>query len=446
MRRTAQSNAKVLEVPSTYSKVVVEEPKAKRKDFPFQGFIDFQGIEIDVENVKGSTRSGTGPEGDWSTYMHAHYGEIRNTEGADGDKLDVYVGDNHDSPLVVVIHQHNPWDGTYDEDKVVLGCESLEEAIGLYKKQYDRPGFYKPGEHTLMPMGAFWRWVHEEKNRGKRLKLGTVQWSEGLPSDPAQRRSLHPLLAHLNRRVASFQLRWSPKVRHAADTTEVTLDGPLGRWLVATLKGSAPVTATEVNHRIATLQRIESEELKYIRIRLGYAQGEPASVLKARQLVEGLLALLRAVQWNHLTSHWQSQGTSSYGDHLLFQRLYEVMGDEIDTLAEKAMGMFGAGSVDPTEQAQRMSMFMQALSREKDPYRRGLYAENLLQRELSSTREGLQQLKQLPLGMDDFLAATASTHDTHVYLLQQRLNSGPIMKTDAVRTVAARYALFRGVR
>ena len=153
--RVAKSNAKVVEVPNTFHPVKLEPPKAKRKEYPFEGYIDFQGIKIDVENAKGSTRSGTGPEGDWSTYMHAHYGEIRGTEGVDGDKLDVYVGDNHDSSIVVVIHQHNPWDGKYDEDKVVLGCESVEEALGLYKKQYDRPGFYREGEHTAMPIGAF---------------------------------------------------------------------------------------------------------------------------------------------------------------------------------------------------------------------------------------------------------------------------------------------------
>ena len=168
--RYANSNAKVVEVPNTYHAVKVEPPKATRKEFPFEGYIDFQGIKIDVENVKGSTRSGTGPEGDWSTFMHAHYGEIRGTEGTDGDKLDVYVGDNHDSSLVVVIHQHNPWDGKYDEDKVVIGCESVEESIGLYKKQYDRPGFFKEKEFTAMPIGAFWRWVHDKNNKGKRVR------------------------------------------------------------------------------------------------------------------------------------------------------------------------------------------------------------------------------------------------------------------------------------
>jgi hypothetical protein len=84
--------------------------------------------------------------------------------------LDAYVGPNHDSSLVVVIHQHDPDTGKYDEDKVMLGFDSTEEAIGAYKKQYSKPGFYVEGEYTEMPIGQFWRWVHDDKNRGKKVK------------------------------------------------------------------------------------------------------------------------------------------------------------------------------------------------------------------------------------------------------------------------------------
>jgi len=165
-----KGNQIVVETPSSFHPVKLEPPKAKRKKYPFEGFINFQGLEIDIENASGSTRKGVGPDGPWTNYMHSHYGEIRKTEGTDGDKLDVYVGPNHDSSIVVVIHQVNPWDGKYDEDKVMIGFDSVEEAIGAYKKQYDRPGFYREGEHTAMPMGAFWRWVTEEKNKGKKVK------------------------------------------------------------------------------------------------------------------------------------------------------------------------------------------------------------------------------------------------------------------------------------
>ena len=173
--KEAAGNQAIVEAPHNFYKVKLEPPKAKRKEYPFEGYVDFQGIEIDIENKKGGTRSGTGPEGDWSIKMHAHYGEIRETEGTDGDKLDVYVGDNHDSSIVVVIHQQDPTSGKFDEDKVMLGFDSPEEAIGLYKKQYDRPGFFRDGEFLTMPIGQFWRWVKEERNQGKKVKASAVR-------------------------------------------------------------------------------------------------------------------------------------------------------------------------------------------------------------------------------------------------------------------------------
>lgn len=176
----ASANQEVVESPHSFHPVKVEKPKATRKKYPFQGYIDFQGIKIDVENIKGSTRSGKDKDGsEWSIKMHAHYGEIRGTEGADGDKLDVYVGPNHDSGIVVVIHQTEPSTGEYDEDKVMLGFDSVEEAIGAYKSQYNKPGFYREGNHLAMPIGRFWRWVHDRKNRGKKVASANAASSNG---------------------------------------------------------------------------------------------------------------------------------------------------------------------------------------------------------------------------------------------------------------------------
>jgi hypothetical protein len=160
-----------VEVPRTTHPVLVQPPKKKRREHAFTGFIDFQGLKIDVENRLGETRSGVDGDGKpWSTEMVAgHYGEIRNTEGTDSDALDVYVGPNHDSSLVVVIHQFDPQTAEYDEDKCMLGYDSVEEAIGAYKKQYDRPGFYHDGEYEALPIGAFWRWVHDGRKRGFKI-------------------------------------------------------------------------------------------------------------------------------------------------------------------------------------------------------------------------------------------------------------------------------------
>lgn len=160
-----------IRVPLGGKKTKVEPPKRKRKKWPFQGYIDFQGLKIDLENKKGSVRRGTSPEGKkWTTYMHHHYGEIRGTRGADntGDALDCYVGPNADSPLVIVVHQQDPKTRKYDEDKVMLGFDSADEALKAYRGQYDGPGYYQ--DHTTLNIGQFWRWVHDKRQKGKKVK------------------------------------------------------------------------------------------------------------------------------------------------------------------------------------------------------------------------------------------------------------------------------------
>lgn len=140
-------------------------PKNNRKQWPHQGTIDFQGIKILVENKRGSYRSGVDGDGHaWRVKMHHHYGEIVGTEGADGDRLDVYVGPNAHSPLAVVVHQARPETGEFDEDKVMLGFDDARAALKAYRAQYDRPGFY--GGHTAMPMQQFVDWMRDPANRG----------------------------------------------------------------------------------------------------------------------------------------------------------------------------------------------------------------------------------------------------------------------------------------
>ena len=160
-----------IEVPNSPEEVVVEEPKRFRKEYPFTGYINFQGIDIDVENVKGSTRKGKDSDGkEWQTYMSAHYGEIRKggTAGVDEDKLDVYIGDNHNSPLVVIVHQQDPETKEFDEDKIVVGFDSEDEALELYNSQYDSPDYYQ--DHITMSIGELWSWIKDRENKGKKIE------------------------------------------------------------------------------------------------------------------------------------------------------------------------------------------------------------------------------------------------------------------------------------
>lgn len=108
--------------------------KARRLD----GRTDFQGLPVSIENATGSTRSGVDPDGHpWSITMMTPYGYIRGTEGVDGDAVDVFVGGNAESQLVFIVHIKNP-DGSYDEDKAMIGFNSEAEARQALSAHYDR--------------------------------------------------------------------------------------------------------------------------------------------------------------------------------------------------------------------------------------------------------------------------------------------------------------------
>jgi len=126
-------------------------PLPNRKKFPFVGTVRLHGLTIDIENLKGSVREGPG----WKQKMGLHYGEIRDSKGTDGDKVDVYVGPNPDSKRIFIVHQNHPGNhpkaGQYDEDKVMLGFDAPEAAKEAYLSQYSRKDFFRSITEMEMP-------------------------------------------------------------------------------------------------------------------------------------------------------------------------------------------------------------------------------------------------------------------------------------------------------
>jgi len=137
------------------------------------------------------------------------------------------------------------------------------------------------------------------------------------------------------------------------------------------------------------------------------------------QILQNLLAALRAAHWSHWTSHWQVKGAPYYGDHLLLDKIYNGITEDIDTLAEKIVAYFGGDAVDPVCQAQMMQAFLE-LNFYEDPIQRALQIELVILQLIEETFRLLEGMGKLPLGVNDYLAAAANTHETFVYLLRQR--------------------------
>ena len=138
---------------------------------PLHDRMSFQGLPISIENQTGSIRTGIDENGKpWATIMDFPYGYIRQTEGADGEHIDCYVGPNQNAQDVFVIHQKNPLTGEYDEDKVMLGFDDAGEASEAYFDHFDDPEFFD--SMSYWPIEVFKNKVFSAN--GKKLTKGCL--------------------------------------------------------------------------------------------------------------------------------------------------------------------------------------------------------------------------------------------------------------------------------
>jgi len=116
---------------------------------------EYQELPIVIENSAGSVRSWQDRDGNsGETEMIYDYGFIDGYHGVDGDEVDVYIGPNQESEWAYVIHQMaTPEFVEHDEDKVMLGFDSEDEAKEAYLHHFNKPDFY--GGMTAMKMDDF---------------------------------------------------------------------------------------------------------------------------------------------------------------------------------------------------------------------------------------------------------------------------------------------------
>lgn len=104
-----------------------------------KGRVKLHGLDIAIENPKGSIRSGTDENGHkWESTMAHHYGDIKGVKSADGDDMDVFIGENPESEKVYVVNQVDTQSGVFDEHKVMMGFDSQANARQGYLANYEK--------------------------------------------------------------------------------------------------------------------------------------------------------------------------------------------------------------------------------------------------------------------------------------------------------------------
>lgn len=144
-----------------------------------------------------------------------------------------------------------------------------------------------------------------------------------------------------------------------------------------------------------------------------------------------LLASLRAESQIHQAHHWQTQGPSYYGDHLLFERVYGEVHGLVDGLAERAVGMGDAILVQPLLQMSHQVVFSKLFysdapvrpSSEEMPLLslRALLKSAVL---LQLAYKSLEGRNLLSYGIDNLLQGIADKQESLIYLLKQRTKDG----------------------
>jgi DNA-binding ferritin-like protein len=143
-----------------------------------------------------------------------------------------------------------------------------------------------------------------------------------------------------------------------------------------------------------------------------------------------LLSCLRAGALIHQTHHWQTRGDTFYGDHLLYERLYNESLPLIDQIAERAVGSGGHLLVHPVIQSSQIHALVKHFCGDvlsnptPDEYALvSLVAEVRILAVTSMVLGLLEQKGQLSHGTDNLLQGVSDKHEEFVYLLRQRCQS-----------------------
>jgi Inorganic Pyrophosphatase len=131
-----------------------------------KGHVWIQGLDISIENEKGSYRGEKDDKGvKWQVRMPSHYGYIRGTIGADHMQVDCYIGKHPDSDMVWVIDQNKvspkgKVKNKFDEHKVFIGFRKVKKVEQVYlDSHFDGKGHEMIADIVELSMDDFKDWL-----------------------------------------------------------------------------------------------------------------------------------------------------------------------------------------------------------------------------------------------------------------------------------------------
>lgn len=161
-----------------------------------KGHVQVGTFDITIEQPQGSVRKGTDADGkQWESKMHNTYGYFRGTEGVDGDHIDVFLSNDIDGwngRKVYVVDQYNP-DGTFDEHKVMLGFNDMDEAKSDYLANYEKG--WEDGRRIVVSatnLEDFEKWIDSSHRKTKPFAEHAGVKKETVANTPAKEEAAVP--------------------------------------------------------------------------------------------------------------------------------------------------------------------------------------------------------------------------------------------------------------
>ena len=197
-----------------------------------KGHVQVGTFDITIEQPQGSVRKGTDANGkQWESKMHNTYGYFRGTEGVDGDHIDVFLSNDIDGwngRKVYVVDQYNP-DGTFDEHKVMLGFNDMDEAKSDYLANYEKG--WEDGRRIVVSttnLEYFEKWIDSSHRKTKPFAEYAGVKKETVASSPAKEDTAAPTTGNADNAAYTITpTTYTNKKGKTSDVSLLTFDGAL---------------------------------------------------------------------------------------------------------------------------------------------------------------------------------------------------------------------------
>lgn len=143
---------------------------------------------------------------------------------------------------------------------------------------------------------------------------------------------------------------------------------------------------------------------------------------KCNKVAALYIATLKAIALIHQHNHWTTRGATFFGNHLLFEKLYNSALEDVDSAAEKFIGLFGDDCLSYDLQTDLLHKVMSKYKNlEGSPAELSLAVEKDFLKFSKDAYNSFKEEDRLTLGLDDMIMSIASNREESAYHLQQTL-------------------------